>query len=123
MYTVETFSELGHPCIVRMSFELSHLDWCRFEKSEIFRSLVSYLEGLQNKKGDERKMNEELLPIQKLETLSIDIANKKFLINGKDFGSRCKRLSIECVPPEWKIRVVIDKPAVFTFDLKGKRLK
>lgn len=67
-------------------------------------------------------MDKELLPIQKLETLSIDIANKRFLINGKDFGKSCKRISIECVPPKWKIKVVIDKPAVFTFDLSGKAL-
>ena len=65
-------------------------------------------------------MNEELLPIQSFETLSIDIANKKFLINGKDFGKKCKQISIDCVPPEWKIRVVIDKPVVFTFNLSGK---
>ena len=66
---------------------------------------------------------EELLPIEKLETLSIDIANKKFLINGKDFGKRCRRISIECVPPEWKIKVVLDKPAVFVFNLDGEALK
>lgn len=61
----------------------------------------------------------ELLPIQKLETLSIDIANKQFLINGKNFGRKCRSISIECVPPEWKVKVVIDQPSEFVFDLKG----
>ena len=66
---------------------------------------------------------EELLPIEKLKTLSIDIANKKFLINGKDFGKRWRRISIECGPSEWKIKVVLDKPAVFVFNLDGEALK
>lgn len=61
----------------------------------------------------------ELLPIQKLETLSIDTAKKQFLINGKEFGKRCQRISIECVPPEWKVRVIIDQPSEFVFDMKG----
>lgn len=67
-------------------------------------------------------MSEELFPIQKLETLSIDVTNKKFLINGKEFGRRCKRISIECIPPEWKIKVVIDRPMEFTFNLNGEQL-
>lgn len=64
----------------------------------------------------------ELLPIQKFETLSIDTANKTFLINGKEFGKKCRHILIECVPPKWKIKVTIDKPIEFTFNLKGERL-
>lgn len=59
---------------------------------------------------------------QKLETLSIDTAKKQFLINGKEFGKGCLRISIECVPPEWKFKVVLDKPEPpyeFYFDLNG----
>lgn len=48
MYEIEDFSELGRPRIVRMSFELPYLDWCRFEKSELFHLLTNYLEELQN---------------------------------------------------------------------------
>lgn len=47
MYEIEEFSEFGYPRIVRMSFELPYLDWCRFEKSELFHRLTEYLEELQ----------------------------------------------------------------------------
>ena len=67
-------------------------------------------------------MSEELFPIQKLETLFIDVVNKKFLINDKEFGKKCKRISIECVPPKWKIKVVIDRPMEFVFNLDGEKL-
>ena len=64
----------------------------------------------------------KLLPIQKFETLSIDVANKTFLINGKEFGKKCKRISIECVPPKWKIKVTIEQPMEFFFNLNGEIL-
>lgn len=47
MYSTEEISGIGIPHVVRMSFELPYLDWCRFEKSEIFRCLTSYLEELE----------------------------------------------------------------------------
>lgn len=47
MYRTEEFSGLTSPHVVRMSFELPYLDWCRFEKSELFRCLTSYLEELE----------------------------------------------------------------------------
>ena len=56
----------------------------------------------------------ELLPPQKLETLFIDVSNKKFLLNGKTFGKKCKAVSIVCYPDEWKIKVIIDQPVEFT---------
>ena len=49
MYYIKDFTELGRPRIVRMSFEMPYLDWCRFEKSKIFRSLVKYLSELEKK--------------------------------------------------------------------------
>lgn len=48
IYTTEEFSGVAYPRVVRMSFELPYLDWCRFEKSELFRHLTKYLEELQN---------------------------------------------------------------------------
>ena len=44
---IEDRSIIGHPRVVRMSFELPYLDWCRFENSELFQNLKSYLEELQ----------------------------------------------------------------------------
>ncbi len=40
-------SGFGKPHLVRMSFELPYLDWCRFEKSEVFQNLTAYLEELE----------------------------------------------------------------------------
>ena len=48
MYEIEEFSGIAYPHVVRMSFELPYLDWCRFEKSELFHLLTNYLEELQN---------------------------------------------------------------------------
>ncbi len=47
MYTTEEVSGLTNPHVVRMSFELPYLDWCRFEKSELFHRLTNYLEELE----------------------------------------------------------------------------
>ena len=44
---IEDRSIIGQPRVVRMSFELPYLDWCRFENSELFQNLKSYLEELQ----------------------------------------------------------------------------
>ncbi len=38
-YEIEDIKQLGYPRVVKMTFELSYLDWCRFEKSELFHSL------------------------------------------------------------------------------------
>lgn len=47
LYNIEDISELGYPRIVRMSFELPYLDWCRFENSALYRDLIAYLLELQ----------------------------------------------------------------------------
>lgn len=53
MYEIEDFDKLGCPRVVRMSFELPYLDWCRFERSELYQNLTAYLEELekQERKG------------------------------------------------------------------------
>ena len=65
----------------------------------------------------------ELLPPQKLETLFIDIENKKFLINGKEFGKKCRHVSITCTPPEWRVQVIIHRPIEFIseYNLDGNK--
>lgn len=51
-YELYDYVKLGCPRVVRMSFELPYLDWCRFENSELFRNLTAYLEGsLKNSTG------------------------------------------------------------------------
>lgn len=44
---IEERIRVGYPHVVKMSFELPYLDWCRFENSELFLDLKSYLEELQ----------------------------------------------------------------------------
>lgn len=69
------------------------------------------------------KSNENKIFVpHELKKIEMDIENKIFLINGEEFGKGCKSISIHCNPPEWKFRVVIDKPIEFqaTFDLNGQ---
>ena len=47
MYFTQDVNAVGCPHVVRMSFGLPYLDWCRFENSEIFRQLTAYLEELE----------------------------------------------------------------------------
>ena len=60
MYDIEEFSGISCPHVVRMSFELPYLDWCRFERSELFRALTLYLEELQNRDIPNRKQREDV---------------------------------------------------------------
>ena len=46
-YYIDDIDQIGYPRVVRMSFELPYLDWCKFEKSELFHVLTKYLEKLQ----------------------------------------------------------------------------
>lgn len=41
---------------VRMSFVLPYDDWCEFEKSNLFRLLSEYLEGLQKQENQNAKI-------------------------------------------------------------------
>lgn len=58
-YTIEEFSGLSYPRVVRMSFELPRLDWCRFERSDLYRNLTAYLEGLQKQEIRIQQLVEE----------------------------------------------------------------
>lgn len=58
-YVIEQFNEFERPAIVRMSFELPYLDWCRFEKSDIYRCLTSYLEELEKQNIPKRSDKNE----------------------------------------------------------------
>ena len=44
MYFTQDVNAVGCPHVVRMSFELPYLDWCRFQKSQLFHDLTEYLE-------------------------------------------------------------------------------
>lgn len=50
MYFTQDVNAVGCPHVVRMSFELPYLDWCRFQKSQLFHDLTEYLEEKENKK-------------------------------------------------------------------------
>ncbi len=43
------------PHTVQISFELLYPDWCKFQKSELYQSLVLYLEGLRNQENQNEK--------------------------------------------------------------------
>ncbi len=47
MYSTLEIKGVFGPHVVKMSFELPYLDWCRFEKSDVFHRLVAYLEELE----------------------------------------------------------------------------
>lgn len=46
-YYTEEYRGTNRTETVRMYFELPCLDWCRFEKSDVYRCLISYLEELE----------------------------------------------------------------------------
>ena len=47
MYFTHDINVVGYPHVVQMSFELPYLDWCRFQKSQLFHDLTEYLEELE----------------------------------------------------------------------------
>ena len=47
MYEITEYSGWDKATVVRMSFEMPYLDWCRFQKSDIFLALTQYLEELK----------------------------------------------------------------------------
>lgn len=65
MYRIEDFNGLGRPRVVRMSFELPYLDWCIFEKTELFQLLTTYLKELQNQESQH----------EEAQTIDIDTTN------------------------------------------------
>lgn len=54
MYFTQDVNAVGYPHVVQMSFELPYLDWCRFQKSQLFHDLTEYLEALET--PDSRKL-------------------------------------------------------------------
>ena len=59
MYYTHEFKTVDSPHVVRMTFELPYLDWCRFQNSELFHDLTAYLEGLE--KQDIQTVRQEIL--------------------------------------------------------------
>ena len=57
MYYTHEFKTVDSPHVVRMTFELPYLDWCRFQKSKLFRDLTAYLEELE--KQNTRNVHQE----------------------------------------------------------------
>lgn len=47
----EDINLIDSPHVVRMSFELPYLDWCKFEKSELFQDLTKYLLELEKQEN------------------------------------------------------------------------
>lgn len=43
MYTTEELDGLDQPHVMRVSFELPYLDWCKFNKSKLWHELKAYL--------------------------------------------------------------------------------
>lgn len=56
MYFTQDVNVVGYPHVIRMSFELPYLDWCRFQKSQLFHDLTKYLEELEM--PDSRKLHQ-----------------------------------------------------------------
>ena len=50
-YRIEEINGIEYPHSVLFSFELLYLDWCKFQKSDLFAHLIRYLEELQTQEN------------------------------------------------------------------------
>jgi len=57
MYQIIDRASIKYPHTVQMYFEIPYPDWCILEKTDVFRLLLEYLEGLEKRdsKGKEKK--------------------------------------------------------------------
>lgn len=55
MYYTREFKTVDSPHVVRMTFELPYLDWCRFQRSKLFHDLTAYLEELEKHPNESRE--------------------------------------------------------------------
>ena len=69
----------------------------------------------------EQKLN---LPLKKLESIELNILEKTFKINEKDFAAGCFAFAIECDSVEgWKVTLNTDDGIYSnTFNSKGKQI-
>lgn len=58
MYHTEEISGTMCHHTVRMSFELSYPDWCKFRNSEIFRQLTNCLEEFEKQDTCQRSQDD-----------------------------------------------------------------
>lgn len=62
----------------------------------------------------------ELFVPKGLEKIEVDVKNKIFKINGKDFGEGCSGFTITCRPDKWEVRAEVDTTVTFlSFDKAG----
>jgi len=71
---------------------------------------------------------ERFIPDVELETIEIDVKNKIFRVNGKDFGKDAKQFSLLChTSPNdgewWKVKLDIDTTVSYlaNYDIHGKQ--
>lgn len=73
------------------------------------------------------KMRERFIPTSELETLEIDVKNKVFRVNGRDFGKDATQFLLHCNPSGnpgefWHMSFSIDTTATYiaNYDIEGK---
>lgn len=75
------------------------------------------------------KTRERFIPISELETVEIDVKNKVFRVNGREFGKDATQFSLFChVSPNdgewWKMSLSIDTSVTYlaNYDIDGKQM-
>lgn len=74
------------------------------------------------------KRRERFIPDAELETIEIDVKNKKFLVNGREFGKDATEFSLHCHTSQddgkwWQISLNIrtDVTYLANYDIDGKQ--
>lgn len=71
---------------------------------------------------------ERFIPDVELETVEIDVKNKVFRVNGRDFGKDATKFSLDCHTSDndgewWKVALNIDTTVTYlaNYDIEGKQ--
>lgn len=77
---------------------------------------------------DEIELKAKYIPDVELKTIEIDVKNRKFLVNGKEFGKDAHRLTLCCnassdVEKWWQIALNIEANVTYlaNYDIDGKQ--
>lgn len=85
------------------------------------------MEERKKKIADTKERRERFIPDRELETVEIDVKNKKFLINGREFGKDAREFSLHCHVSKdddkwWEVvlQMVTDVTYFANYDIDGK---
>lgn len=74
-----------------------------------------------------KERRERFIPDRELETIEIDVKNKKFLVNGREFGKDAREFSLRCHASKdydkwWEVALtmVTDVTYLANYDISGE---